>query len=63
MKSQQYMFDDGPGFLKQSDINVSGINDADWKRKHAPRVVFDSGWYDHNPGDPLPDIETFRVPT
>lgn len=26
------------------------------------RVVFDSGWYDHVDGDPLPDIETFRVP-
>lgn len=24
-------------------------------------VVFDSGWYDHRPGDPLPPIESFRI--
>lgn len=25
------------------------------------RVIFDSGWYEHRPGDPLPPIESFRI--
>ena len=31
------------------------------QERNTPRRVYDSGWYQHNPGDPLPDIETFRI--
>jgi len=39
----------------------SQMSDAEWKVKHSPLVVFDSGWYEHRPGDPLPPIESFRI--
>lgn len=56
------LFDKGPGFLRKSDVRIEGISDEDWKWKYGPRIVFDSGWYEHRHGDPLPPIESFRVP-
>ena len=32
------------------------------REQNKPRVVYDSGWYDWQPGQPLPSIESFKVP-
>jgi hypothetical protein len=43
---------------RQAALDIAAERELE---RHRPRRVYDSGWYRHEPGDPLPDIESFMI--